>query len=274
MDFLIKLWNKIMYLLKDKAFWLNSILFFIVLIITGWMLLFSLKLITKWGQSADVPNVVNKNVEQAIEMIEDVDLEYEIKDSVYRADLKEGTVLDAQPSAGLNVKTGRTIYLIISSKRPPMVAMPQLAGRSSLRFAQVELESRGLKLGSLTFEPSNEKDAVLSQRIGNTEIAAGTMIPKGTVINLTLGDGLTGVLVDVPNLMGKTKSEVDLILSANGIIANFFYDKNIEDTMSSYVIKQYPLPNNEEKLNLGETIDLFFSKNKPKIIPTDSALRK
>lgn len=265
--------NKILYLLKDKAFWANLIVFFILMLISGWILLMSLKLITKWGQSADVPNILNKNFEVATEKIEEVGLEWEVKDSVYRTDLPEGTVIDVQPAPGLNIKAGRTVFLVVATKNPPKVEMPALVGRSSLRFAQIELESRGLRLGSLSYIPSPDKDAVLSQRIGNTEIAAGTLIPKGTVINLTLGDGVTGAIMDVPYLIGLTKDEIEQYLQENNMVANFFYNKDIEDTAAAVVFKQYPNSNGEEKLNMGEPLDLFFSKTLPKNILEDSTFK-
>jgi hypothetical protein len=62
--------NKILYLLKDKAFWANLVVFLFLMLVTGWILLISLKLITKWGQSADVPNILNKKFDVAIEKIE------------------------------------------------------------------------------------------------------------------------------------------------------------------------------------------------------------
>jgi beta-lactam-binding protein with PASTA domain len=218
--------------------------------------------------------VINKSVEKSIDMIEDAGLVYEIQDSIYRQDLPDGTVLDVHPNPGLMVKSGRTVYLVVSSKKPPYVEMPSLVGRSSLRFAKIELESRGLVLGNLTYVPSAEKDAVLSQRIGNTEIRGGTMIPKGTIINITLGDGLSGTIMDVPFLIGKTKEEVDQILQDAGLEANFFYDKGIEDTFSAVVYKQYPMAHNDEKMNLGEPLDLFLAKELPKNIFKDSALMR
>jgi beta-lactam-binding protein with PASTA domain len=265
--------NKILYLLKDKAFWINLIVFIFLMIVSGWILLMSLKLITKWGQSADVPNVINKNFEIATEKIEEVGLEWEIKDSVYRTDLPEGTIIDVQPAPGLNIKSGRTVFLIVATKTPPKVEMPALVGRSSLRFAQIELEARGLRIGSLSYVPSPDKDAVLSQRIGNTEIAAGTLIPKGTIINLTLGDGVSGAIMDVPYLIGMTKEEADSYLRENNLFANYFYNKDIEDTVSAVIFKQYPNPNGEEKLNMGEPLDLFFSKTLPKNILEDSTFK-
>jgi beta-lactam-binding protein with PASTA domain len=265
--------NKILYLLKDKAFWANLVVFLFLMLVSGWILLMSLKLITKWGQSADVPNILNKKFDVAIEKIEEVGLEWEIKDSVYRTDLPEGTIIDVQPAPGLNIKAGRTVFLVVATKNPPKVEMPALVGRSSLRFAQIELEARGLRIGSLSYVPSPDKDAVLSQRIGNTEIAAGTMIPKGTVINLTLGDGVSGAIMDVPYLIGMTKEEADAYLQENNLFANYFYKKDIEDTASAVIFKQYPNSNGEEKLNMGEPIDLFFSKSLPKNILEDSTFK-
>lgn len=265
--------ERVFHALRDKYFWINALLAAALFVLTGIVILYSLKIITKWGQSAVVPKVENLTLDKAIERVEDVGLSYEIKDTVYRKDLKEGTVMDIQPAAGLEIKQGRTVYLVVSSQRPPFVEMPSLVGRSSLRFARIELESRGLVVGNLSYIPSTEKDAVLSQRIGNTEIKPGTLIPKGTTINLTLGDGLTGIAVTPPFLIGKSLAEAKSILEANNIIGNFYFDKGIEDTASAVVYRQYPAGIGEEKLNLGEPMDVFIGKTIPKNILEDSALK-
>jgi eukaryotic-like serine/threonine-protein kinase len=259
--------------LKHKYFWINLLVFIGIFILVSILILFSLKKITKWGKSSIIPNVVNMNLETAKEKIDLAELNYEIKDTVYRKDIAEGTIIEVQPAVGLEIKQGRTIYLVVSSKRPPMIEMPNLVGRSSLRFATIEIESRGLVLGNLSYIPSAEKDAVLAQKIGNTEIKPGTMLPKGTVINLTLGDGLTGIAITPPFLIGKTMAQVNAILSSMGITANFYYDKNIEDSTTAIVYNQYPSALNDEKINLGEPMDVFLGITIPKNILNDSALR-
>jgi eukaryotic-like serine/threonine-protein kinase len=259
--------------LKHKYFWINILVFIAMIAIAGIIILFSLKIITKWGKSSVIPNVVNLNFEKAIDKIEDANLSYEIKDTVYRKELAEGTIIEVQPAAGLEIKEGRTVYLVVSSKRPPMIEMPNLVGRSSLRFATIELESRGLVLGNLSYVPSAEKDAVLSQKIGSTEIKAGTMLPKGTTINLTLGDGLTGIAITPPFLIGKTRAEVESIIAGMGITANYYYDKNLTDSASAIVYNQYPSAVQDEKINLGEPMDVFFGKSIPQNILKDSALK-
>lgn len=259
--------------LKHKYFWVNILVFAIIFILVSILILFSLKKITKWGKSSVIPNVVNMNIEAAAEKIDIAELDYEIKDTVYRKDLAEGTIIEVQPSPGLEIKQGRTIFLVVSSKRPPMIEMPNLVGRSSLRFATIELESRGLVLGNLSYVPSAEKDAVLAQKIGNTEIKPGTMLPKGTTINLTLGDGLTGIAITPPFLIGKTRAQVMAILSGIGVAANYYYDKNITDTANAVVYNQYPSAVNDEKINLGEPMDVFFGVTIPQNIFKDTALK-
>jgi beta-lactam-binding protein with PASTA domain len=259
--------------LFHRYFWLNVLVFIGIFLLFSVVILFSLKKITKWGQSSVIPNIVSMNLEEAEDKLDAVNLDYEIKDTVYRKDIKEGTIIEVQPAAGLEIKSGRTVFLVISSKRPPMVEMPNLVGRSSLRFAKIELESRGLVVGNLSYIPSTEKDAVLSQKIGNTEIKAGTQIPKGTTINLTLGDGLTGIVITPPFVIGKKYAEVMETLNSSGISANFYFDKDVKDTAAAVVYRQYPSALNDEKINMGESMDVFLGTKIPQNILQDSALK-
>lgn len=257
----------------NKYFWINAILALGLFALTGIVILYSLKIVTKWGQSSVIPKVVNLSLDAAADKIEDAGLNYLIKDTVYRKDIKDGTVVEIQPASGLEIKTGRTVYLIISSTRPPFVEMPNLVGRSSLRFAKIELESRGLIIGSLSYIPSAEKDAVLSQRIGETEIKPGTLIPKGTTINLTLGDGLSGIAIDPPFLIGKNIGQVRGMLAEQGITGNFYFDKDVKDSTTAIVYRQYPSAVHDEKINMGEPMDIFLGNKIPKNILEDSALK-
>ena len=259
--------------LFHRYFWLNLLLFIGIFLMFSIAILFSLKKITKWGQSSVIPNIVNMTIENAEDKIDDTNLDYEIKDTVYRRDLNDGTIVEVQPAPGLEIKSGRTIFLVISSKRPPMVEMPSLVGRSSLRFAKIDIEARGLIVGNLSYIPSTEKDAVLSQMIGNTEIKAGTLIPKGTTINLTLGDGLSNIVVTPPFVIGNKYEEVQAALASSGITANYYFDKDVKDTATAVVYRQYPSALNDEKINMGESMDIFLGTKIPQNILKDSALK-
>ncbi len=259
--------------LFHRYFWINLLVFIGLFLLFSVVVLFSLKKITKWGESSIIPSVVNMTIEDAEDKIDAANLEFEVKDTVYRKDLKDGTILEVLPQAGLEIKSGRTIFLVISSKRPPMVEMPNLVGRSSLRFAKIELESRGLILGNLSYVPSTEKDAVLAQKIGNTEIKGGVLLPKGTTIHLTLGDGLTGIVVTPPFVIAKNYSDVKEMLESLGISANYYFDKDVEDSAAAVVYRQYPSALNNEKINMGESMDIFLGTKIPQNILQDTALK-
>jgi beta-lactam-binding protein with PASTA domain len=99
------------------------------------------------------------------------------------------------------------------------------------------------------------------------------MIPKGTTINLTLGDGLTGIVVTPPFVIGKKYEEVQSTLASSGITANYYFDKDVQDTASAVVYRQYPSALNDEKINMGESMDIFLGTKIPQNILKDSALK-
>ncbi|MCU0328274.1 MAG: PASTA domain-containing protein [Chitinophagales bacterium] len=260
-------------LIKDKYFWINMAAALAVVIVSLIIFIFSLKIITKYGQSSVVPNLVNKHILEGISMIEKENLTYKVIDSVYRDNLPSGTIIEMNPSPGLTVKKGREITLVVSSSQAPLVEMPALTGRSSFRFAQIELDSRGLKLGNVQYVPSPEKDAVLEQKIGNTPIKPGTMIPKGTPINLVLGDGLQNLLIDAPNFIGMRLIDVQQIALAQKMPLSIHMDPNVKDSLQGFVYRQFPVPY-EEQYNIGETIDVFISVQKPSNIPTPESVKE
>lgn len=263
---------KILEIIKDKAFWINLILAILLFNVLIWLTLQFLKVYTHHSETIKVPIVKMNRIETAVQMLEDADLTYEVTDSIFNPNVKNGTVLEQIPFGGAIVKSGRKIFLTISTSKPPYVEMPSLVGRSSLRFAKIELESRGLVLGELTYIPSAEKDAVLEQNIGSTPIKPGTMIPKGTVINLTLGDGLSGMLVDVPFLIGMKASEAEMTIKGYSLVMNAFYDADVLDSANGIIYKQYPSAIANEQLNFGEPIDVFVGRKLPDYILKDTAI--
>ena len=66
--------------------------------------------------------------------------------------------------------------------------MPDLRDLT-LRQAQSMLESAGLRLGKLRYIRSFDEDAVQNQLFEGRSIKTGTLIDKGSVIDLTVGMG-------------------------------------------------------------------------------------
>jgi hypothetical protein len=63
------------------------------------------------------------------------------------------------------------------------------------------------------------------------------------------------------------------MLESLGISANYYFDKDVEDTATAVVYRQYPSALNNEKINMGESMDIFLDTKIPQNILQDSALK-
>src|SRR5690606_19614432 len=110
------------------------------------------------------------------------------------------------PDPGTNVKMNRTLYLTIITKNAPEVQLPNLIEMALLE-ATSTLNNYGLKLGDTIYIPDIALNRVLDVKYGGQKINAGQPIPKGSKIDLVLGNGQGASEVAVPNLIGHTLAE-------------------------------------------------------------------
>ena len=127
--------------------------------------IFYLSSYTNHGQQISVPNLVGKTVAKSTTILEELDLTYEVLDSIYDPSKPEGTIIDQDPDptsfSKVFVKEGRIIRLRVS-KKSRMIEMPSLVDKSE-RFAESILKNRGLKY-RIQYQPTNEANgAVLKQ---------------------------------------------------------------------------------------------------------------
>jgi beta-lactam-binding protein with PASTA domain len=206
MDRIKDLYQKIKAFVLTKHFLkhLGLVVLFYFVVIGGTVLYLSAY--TNHGQKIKVPNLVVKNVNSIKSQVEELDLTYEILDSIYKPELPEGTILEQDPEPTskslIYVKEDRIIRLRVS-KKTEMVEMPSLVNKSQ-RFAEQILENRGLKV-RIQFEPTNEADgAVLEQKYKGRAVKEGTRVPIGAYITLIVGRNELGAPVELPNLIGMT----------------------------------------------------------------------
>ena len=184
-----------------------------LLIIVGiWLLIilleaWYLKSHTNHGNTVPVPSFYGLYPEVLDGMVEGTGITYEIKDSVYLEDWAKGTICWQYPrptdSTGVKVKPGRVIQLSIVPMNPRMMEMPKVVDMSK-RMAETTLSSLGLRT-EVTYKAAPEgKDFVMAQLYKGKPIAPGTMIPKGTRIELVVAKGNTGEVTSLPNLIGLT----------------------------------------------------------------------
>ena len=220
---------------------------------------------TQHGETITVPELRGMTPDKLEDFLESKHLKYAIVDSIFVTKKPKGAVLEQDPMPNAKVKENRTIYLTINSIVPPQVKFPSLEDYS-YPYVVAFLETYGLKIGVLTYEPDLAKNRVLSARWRGRTLKAGDKIPKGSEISLTLGDGLGNTKVEVPSLIGLPLDEALFVLKASslnkGVVVS---DSPINDTAEFRVYKQKPEPTTDARISQGESVDLFVTQNLSKI---------
>lgn len=231
-----------------------SILVFLV------VLFVSLRYYTRHGEGKPVPNLKGLSVENAVQLLESEGFRYQI-DSVFIMDKKAGLVLEQDPEPSTNVKDNRMIYLTIVSSLTPDVNFPDIENKTLVE-AQAMLSNYGLKIGDTTYKADIARDAILGFSFAGQAVRIGQKIPKGSRIDLILGDGFGASEVELPNLIGLTLSEAMFSIKGGSLtLGSTTYDGVIKDSANAVIILQTPtfIPDSVNKVSIGTRINLVLS---------------
>ncbi len=234
--------------------------------LTLFVLFTLLKFITRHGQELEVPSFASLTMEQAIRLADENSLRLEVTDSVSIAKMAPGIVFKQNPLAGSKVKKNRRILLTINAKKPRMVEMPSLVG-FSLRQAQTELISSGLKVGKLIYVEDIATNKVLAQYFKGRKVRSKTKVPSESEIDLELGINEDDNQTFVPDLLGLSYQLVkETLIDKSLNLTRAVFDNTVKtyaDTLGAYVYKQSPSPSNNVPVNMGMGVIVYLSKDKP-----------
>lgn len=166
-----------------------------VSILIGLGVLWYLKIYTNHDSDLiEVTDLSGKDSNDALKYLENIGLEGEVTDTVYKDGVEKLAVINQNPAPGMMVKPGRKVYLVININSIPMVSVPDLANKSSLSQARNVLIRKHLKLGKLTeqissFVKSKNDQPILAQYYPGTDkpIKPGTMVERNSLIDLVVG---------------------------------------------------------------------------------------
>jgi len=173
--------------IKTKPFFINAGLAIVTAILLLWGCFKMAAVYTQHGITVKVPDFKGKPIAELTDFIKDKKLRYLIIDSIYSPQETPGTILRQDPEKDNEVKENRIIYLYVTSMLPPQIAMPKLVDRS-VRQAIGMIESYGLK-ANIKYVSDACKNCVIKQLYKGKEIAAGTAVKKGSIIELLVGKG-------------------------------------------------------------------------------------
>lgn len=246
------MWTKIKSVLTSKNFYL----FISGIIALGALFLVLLDFVimpayTNYNEGVTVPDIKQVSLEEAKQRLTDYGLRFEVAErrsnSAYPADY----VIDQMPAAAEIVKPNRKIYLTVNTVANPTVKVPDVVNLS-YRNARIQLENYGLKVGTVSYESSRFKNSVLRQ-----SIPPGEEVPKGTLIDLAVSDGLGEKMVKVPDIIGLRLSEAQRELQKAGLrIGEIRFQPSKE--VDPNTILSYEPP--KEEVTEGETLKLIVAE--------------
>lgn len=130
----------------------NIVIIALVAVLGLYVVYFAIAIFTKHGCSRELPRVEGKSYTEAVEILHDYGFKVDIRDSLYRDDVRPGYVIEQFPKALSIVKPGRKVFLYINAVHPKEVVIDDnnqpgeyaLKGES-YRAAVSRLEELGFK---------------------------------------------------------------------------------------------------------------------------------
>lgn len=250
--------SKLIEYLRTKTFRKNLLIAIGSVFAFLLILFYSLGFYTHHGEGMPVPKLKGLPMARAIELIEEQGLRYQINDSVYLLDQPPGIIVEQDPDPNTNVKSNRTIYLIVTRDAPD-TKFPDIEGKTFLEVRSI-INNYQLKIGDTTYKSDVAKDVVLEASLNGRVIRRGQQIPKGSKIDLVLGDGLGASEVDIPNLLGLNLSEARMSILGSSLVMGNVSFEGPADSLNARVIKQFPsLSDTLNKVSIGTPIDIVLS---------------
>ncbi len=228
---------------------------------------------TRHGMKRTVPDFVGLQLSDADYFASRRGLNVIVADSLYVPAYPGGIVLDQLPEAGVDVKSGRKIYVTINSVAQKQVRLPYVAGRS-LRQAKNMLEGAGLAIRELVYVEDIATNYVLAQYVGEEEITPETdrTIEMGSGVTLHVGVAGGERMTVVPKLLGRPLAEAKGKLWESGLnVGEVVYDEGMEmlERNAARVWSQ-SVPTGAEA-TLGGRVSLFLTASAEKLAEAEAA---
>ncbi len=196
-----------------------------------------------------VPNVAGLSLADATSKLEAEKLVVH-SDTEPSDTVAEGIVISQSPSAGVDVKLGTTIGLVISSGKK-QGTVPNLVGMG-LTNAQNALITSGLVLGS----QAEASDAAAAGQVIAQDPAAGTSVPQGAAVNVVISKG--PATAAVPSVVNIARGTAEAQIIAAGFAVSAQESAVSDPAQDGIVISQNPASGSARPL--GSTVSIVVGR--------------
>lgn len=248
--------------IKSKLFFKHLSLIVLSFFVLLFLVMQLLKIYTRHGKEYEVPKIVDLMLQDVVNSSELSNFEVVVLDSVYKENMRSGTIISQDPNPGSIVKKGRKIYVTIAASSGEIVEMPGCIN-VSLKTAVQNLIERNLKVGTLMFRSSDMTGDgfVVEQRFRGQSIRTGAEIPSGEIIDLIVEVSSTTNSVKVPNIIGKSEKEAEMLLWQAGLNVGFKQYDGQEYNDKMRVVSYSPLV---DRATIGTNISINFMDSSKK----------
>ncbi len=238
-------------IIKKTLIWLAAIVVFLGIL----MFIADVFIMPAYVASPEVkvPEVVGLAQDKAVEILKENKLMPIIQGIRYDNKIPKDHIIFQKPEGGSTVKENRRIFLHVSGGNPTS-KMPDFINRT-VRDAKIAIERMGFVLSDVEEVESELPANTIIEQIPNP----GTNLTRGSKIKLKVSIGPSKGKVRVPDLVGMSYKEAVSTLQMNSLAVGTINYEKTNNLLPNTVISQFPSKNT--LINVGETVDLFITKN-------------
>ena len=257
------------FFIKNLLAFIVSI-FIIVNLVKGVLFLY-----TRHGSAKEVMDYSGMPFDSALEKAENQGFKLVASDEVYVLNRPAGIIISQVPQKGAKIKSGRTIFCVITGGDAPSVTLPKLSNNDEYEAYQKQLLRLGIysRIREERYEAEYEEKTILEvyfegKRLSNSRINASVVkLPKGSYLDFVISVRNTD-RAPVPNLICYTYEEAATNIIANDLtIGTIIGPENNVSFAGMYVYKQEPMPGEGVFLPKGSPVILYLQPERPAECP-------
>jgi eukaryotic-like serine/threonine-protein kinase len=205
------------------------------------------------GKEVSVPALVGKTEAEAKTLLERRNLLLKVDRKRYSTDVPAGRILDQNPPAGSNLKSSRSVKILLSAG-PRTYAVPNIVG-SSVRAAQLTLAQRNFTLGNTTMTRTLSGEPLTIQQ---QDPQPGSQEGADPTVNVLVSVGRFEESFVMPDLVGKRLEQVAPRIRGEGFQLGKLSYRKSSGVEPGVVLQQQP--QGGHRVAKSDTIQLEVSQ--------------
>ncbi|HVV77557.1 MAG TPA: Stk1 family PASTA domain-containing Ser/Thr kinase [Mycobacteriales bacterium] len=215
-------------------------------------LLIARNVLTNGGGDLTTPSLVGESYADAQSTLLGQGLRVGTVSQEYTAKNDKGEVIRQNPPAGILLRKGQAVSLVISSGIQYVAVPNGLIGLSTAE-AKSTLAASNLKTGNIVFQNSNSPEG----QVLATDPQPGTSVPAGSKVTLTVSNSKS----KVPNVKGQDEPTATAILLQHGFVVTSKPAAVYKRKLDGLVVSQTPAGG--AYATSGSTVVIYIDEKKP-----------